>query len=426
MIEPIMFAGIGFLVASLLVIGFIPLVHARAVRLTVKRLEAATPMSMTEIQADKDQLRAEFAMLTRRFEMTLEEIRAKAAVHLADIGKKADALGRFKLELKDKTETLAALQAQQNELTEELAHAREQLAARTATLEETLRALAATQQEMGRVSGDFHETSLTADSQRVELVAMSAHCEILKGQIESYDKETRDLHERIARDAAAVDSIRQRMSQEQARSEAAQRQIEDLQRQLATQTSETQDRERRLQDLLARIDDHNRALTEHEEASGGLHNEMVVAQQTGADLRAELAAAEARRQSLADTLQSEKAAFEAKLRASQDERARLQREIETMKKETEATFANERAENAVLRERINEVAAEIARVTRELEGEGSPIESILAEEAAGPRSKTNGSTNGRAAGDGKAEATLADRIRALQNRAARAAPSGGG
>ena len=66
MIEPIMFFGIGFFVASLLGLVLIPLVHNRAVRLTMKRLEAATPLSMAEIQADKDQLRAEFAMSTRR------------------------------------------------------------------------------------------------------------------------------------------------------------------------------------------------------------------------------------------------------------------------------------------------------------------------------------------------------------------------
>ena len=54
MIEPIMFVGIGFLLAGLLVIGVIPLVHARAVRLTTRRLEALNPLSITEIQADKD------------------------------------------------------------------------------------------------------------------------------------------------------------------------------------------------------------------------------------------------------------------------------------------------------------------------------------------------------------------------------------
>ena len=58
MIEPIMFFSIGFLAASLFGLVLIPLVHNRAVRLTMKRLEAATPLSMAEIQADKDQLRA--------------------------------------------------------------------------------------------------------------------------------------------------------------------------------------------------------------------------------------------------------------------------------------------------------------------------------------------------------------------------------
>ena len=39
-------------------------------------------------------------------------------------------------------------------------------------------------------------------------------------------------------------------------------------------------------------------------------------------------------------------------------------------------------ENALLRERINDVAAEVARLTAVLEGPGSPIESMLAVEAA--------------------------------------------
>ena len=62
MIEPIMYFGIGFLVAALIGLVVVPLVHGRAVRLTMRRLEAAAPLSMAEIQADKDQLRAEFAM----------------------------------------------------------------------------------------------------------------------------------------------------------------------------------------------------------------------------------------------------------------------------------------------------------------------------------------------------------------------------
>jgi hypothetical protein len=77
MIELIMFVGIGFLLAGLLAVGVIPLVHARAVRLTTRRLEAMNPSSIAEIQADKDLLRAEFAMSTRRLEMSVEELKAK-------------------------------------------------------------------------------------------------------------------------------------------------------------------------------------------------------------------------------------------------------------------------------------------------------------------------------------------------------------
>src|SRR3979409_369235 len=120
MIEPIMFVGIGFLVAGLLVLGLIPLVHARAVRLTMKRLEAVTPLSMAEIQADKDQLRAEFAMSTRRLEMRVEQLKAKTTSQLTEIGKKSEAIGRLKLELGEKTAQLFALEAKEKQLNDEL------------------------------------------------------------------------------------------------------------------------------------------------------------------------------------------------------------------------------------------------------------------------------------------------------------------
>src|ERR1043166_7449305 len=141
MIEPIMYVGIGFLVASLLVIGLIPLVHARAVRLTMKRLEAATPMSMAEIQADKDQLRAEFAMSTRRLEMSVEQMKSKTTSQLAEIGKKSEAIGRLKLELGEKTASLFAAEAREKQLTEELQETQQQRDDRINALQETERLL---------------------------------------------------------------------------------------------------------------------------------------------------------------------------------------------------------------------------------------------------------------------------------------------
>ena len=87
-------------------------------------------------------------------------------------------------------------------------------------------------------------------------------------------------------------------------------------------------------------------------------------------------------------------------------------------------------ENALLRERINDVAAEVARLTAALEGPGSPIETILAAEAPRPAVLGNGANGGScpsiAPNGGERKGTLADRIRALQSRASRVPQASGG
>src|SRR6266436_2141107 len=151
MIEPIMFFGLGFLAASLLGLIIVPFVHGRAVRLTVRRLEASTPMSMAEIQADKDQLRAEFAMSTRRLEMSVEQLKAKTTNQLAEIGKKSDAIGRLKLDLGDKTAALFALEAKERQLADELHSLKSEAASKGGTLAEAQREAASARAELSQV-----------------------------------------------------------------------------------------------------------------------------------------------------------------------------------------------------------------------------------------------------------------------------------
>ena len=98
MIESIMYFGIGLLFATLIGVAVIPFIHARAVRLTIRRLEDSIPQSMAEIQADKDLLRAEFAMSTRRLEMSVEQLKSKTTSQLAELGRKDDVINRLKIE----------------------------------------------------------------------------------------------------------------------------------------------------------------------------------------------------------------------------------------------------------------------------------------------------------------------------------------
>ena len=66
MIDIGMYVALGFLLASLLALIVAPAFWRRAVRLTKRRIEMTMPMSASDIQADKDQLRAEFAIELRR------------------------------------------------------------------------------------------------------------------------------------------------------------------------------------------------------------------------------------------------------------------------------------------------------------------------------------------------------------------------
>ena len=73
MIQSIMLAALGFVAASLLAVLVAPAFWARAVRLTNHRLRSALPVSEQEIRADKDLMRAEYALKVHQLERDLEQ-----------------------------------------------------------------------------------------------------------------------------------------------------------------------------------------------------------------------------------------------------------------------------------------------------------------------------------------------------------------
>jgi chromosome segregation ATPase len=431
MIEPIMFIGIGFLVAGLLVIGAIPMVHARAVRLTQRRLEAMTPMSMAEIHADKDQLRAEFAMSTRRLEMSVDQMKAKTSSQLAEIGKKSEAVGRLKLELGEKAAALLGAEAKVNSLTEEMQNAQSELAAKTETLQQTERKLAETAAEVLRLSSQLNDSTMRADSQRVELVTLQAQAEMLKGQIEGNEQEIKSLQGRLEAQTANLEAANRQLGEERIKTDMHGGRIKEIEKQVVVQTTEAEILGRRVQELLARLDEHERLARERDAAAEQYRNQLAAAALTEAATRAELAERENNHRLAAEGLSSEKASAEEQLRVAHQERDQLRRDLAAMKQEAETAWANERMETAVMRERINDVAAEVAKLTATLEGPTSPIEAILAGESGLAHGGTNGTANEKGNGEkllgaitahgGAQKGSLADRIRALQNRRTRVA-----
>src|SRR6202030_530316 len=189
MVEPIMYLAIGFLVSMRLGLMIVPLVHNRAVRLTTRRMEAATPLSMAEIQADKDQLRAEFAMSARRLEMNVDQLKNKTTSQLAELGKKSDAINRMKLELGEKNATIFSFEAREKAVKEQLRATEEEFATKPQALRTAEHALNDKQNELAKLNADLSDRSMMADSRQVELVAVRAQIDELKSRVTDAEKE---------------------------------------------------------------------------------------------------------------------------------------------------------------------------------------------------------------------------------------------
>jgi chromosome segregation ATPase len=426
MIEPIMFFGIGFLIASLIGLVIIPLVHARAVRLTARRLEAATPVSMAEIQADKDQLRAEFAMSTRRLEMSVDQLKGKTTSQLAELGKKTDAINRLKIELGEKSATIFALEAREKALKDQLHTTEDELTVKTNALREAERSLAHRQSELSRLTGDFDEKAVTAAGQSIEIVALRTQIDTLQEQVSTLEREVKDAQGRVTDERSRVAAATAELNDERGKVDNLGKRVGELEHQLSQQTAEVEALSRRVAELEGQIAAQGKELAERERERDQLRLDVEGARRIETDLRGELASLDRRHDNATEALRADKALVESQLERAREDRAKLQRELAAMKREAEASWAAERVENALLRERINDVAAEVARLTAALEGPDSPIETILAE-AGTPRLPlaANGAPRASTVQDAamatieEAKSTLADRIRALQTRASR-------
>jgi len=432
MVEPIMYLAIGFLVSMLFGLMILPLVHNRAVRLTIRRMEAATPMSMAEIQADKDQLRAEFAMSARRLEISVEQLKSKSTSQLAELGKKTDAINRMKLELGEKNAAIFALEAREKAGKEQLRATEEEFTAKTEALRGAERALSDKQSELAKINSELSDRSMMAESRQLELSAVRAQIAELKNQVGDAGKEFASTQARLAQERGQSETASRELAEARGRVEDLSQRVTGLDRQLIVQVKEAEMLGNRVTDLETRLATQGKLLAERDYENNQLRQLNETAERNARELRDQIAAVTSGKSPMVEKLRNEKAALEEQLYAARDERAKLQRDINAIQQQAESSWSTERMENALLRERINDIAAEVAKLAMTLEGPNSTIEAMLAAEPVSPAKATakpgNGAAaSGAAANGGVSEGggtTLAERIRALQSHASRARQQG--
>ncbi len=417
MIEPIMYLAIGFLVAMLLGLTVMPLVHNRAVRLTTRRLEASTPLSMIEIQADRDQLRAEFAVSASRLETRLAGMQAQVASHLAELGRKADVVNRLKQDLAGRTAAIATLEAREKELAARLAATEGEFAERAEQIRTHEAALHEKAAELSRLTAEFAAQSHSADDRRAELAAARAQIEALQLRAEDAERQLAATREQLAAERRQAEETAGELGAARDKAAGLGARIAELETALAAGRADAEALHSRVNALEGELKAQGDLLEGHRHENRELRDQI----------KAEYAA---RRRAPTPTPGSNtgvahetaEAALAERLHLVEGERDGLKRDLEALRRQADQTASAERGENALLRERINDIAAEVARLAITLEGPHSAIEALLDAEPPAGKAVNGAAPAGAVAAPGGA--SLAERIRALQSQAARVARTG--
>ncbi|MBZ9794795.1 hypothetical protein [Mesorhizobium sp. ES1-4] len=373
MVQSVLFFALGFLCAGFLALMVTPAIWRRAVALTRRRIEASIPLTQAEIQADKDRIRAEYAMSTRRLEVNVKMLREKVAEQLVEINRGREALKGLAVERSDKDRALAELGAK----SEALRQREEELHQLSERLKETERKLERRALELEKLEHMYDDASFASSSRQIELVARESELQKLASDISLLRGQRKEADRRGQEIAAESKAAREALKAEKKRAAELDKKVERL---LAT-LADREDKLDRREKELAR-------LREKMKTEDGAPALRLVGKPDEAGRRDDLDQAIAK-------LDGDRERLEARLTALARENKRLKADLGAA-----ASSGLTNGSGAALREQMNELAAEVVHLTAKLEGPDSPIAKALA----APQ-------DNRSAGHDR---SLADRVRALQ------------
>lgn len=392
MIQPILFFALGFLCAGFIALLVAPAFLRRAARLTRKRIEASSPLTLEEIQADKDRIRAEAAMAIRRLEMSGETTREKLAAQLVETNRRREEIKALTAERDGKVAAIADLEAQLASTTVDLQKRDEELeklSERLARVEDEKSGL---EQELERLGQLYEEASFASSSRQIELVARESELETLHSEILHAKAQRKDADARAQALALETRSAREALNLEKKRASDLDKKLERLMSTLADRDEKLERLER---DATRRQVGSARASVAGQAVAAMLGGEAGLQPDPDDEAASRAGMSEADVEQALARLSADRERLEERLTV-------LARENRKLKAERTSGGGEAAAENSRLREKMSELAAEVVHLTAMLEGPDSPITKAL------------DAPNGQAKGSGP---SLADRIRALQRAA---------
>lgn len=130
-IETIMLIILGFAVALLLALILGKLLWGQAVGLGKRRSRREDPVTIAALQAEKDKLRAESAMLSRKLELRLDDLKTRLAEQTAEVSRNRNRVDHLVGEIKDRDAEIKQRDEEIESLKNQMVPLEEELATRT-------------------------------------------------------------------------------------------------------------------------------------------------------------------------------------------------------------------------------------------------------------------------------------------------------
>ncbi|MCW2274655.1 hypothetical protein GJ654_11465 [Rhodoblastus acidophilus] len=190
MVEQLVAFALGFSICGLIGLAFLPLVSARARRLTLKGVEQQLPMTFDEMEAERDLLRARFAVERRELELVAERERQLRAADSAELGRRTADIVRVE-------EVLRTTQEQLRQREDALAHMTEKSETLFAELGATKANLAEREAELRDKSGEFDALAEVHRLLKIELERMQSRLRESEGRNENFEARRERLMAKI-------------------------------------------------------------------------------------------------------------------------------------------------------------------------------------------------------------------------------------
>lgn len=273
-LEYLMFGGIGFCLAWLTALMVLPAVHNRAMRLARERYDDL-PLSIQEIRAEKDTIRAGFAAATRDLELRIEKLREKTVAHTTDLAKKNQLVDRLKQEIDTVTAALRESETREQAARDALRDAKRGFADKDVTL-------GTAEGEITVLKRDVAAKDIKLRAIENELVAMRSELASRTSALTAAEREiasvSTSLRESASREQAARDDLRDArrgFADKDASLGAFEGEISALQRELATREAALRKGEHDLAALRSELAGKDAALTRAEKEIAAIKAEIA-------------------------------------------------------------------------------------------------------------------------------------------------------